>query len=281
LIMDRILQGPGARSWLVTASIIIMSLLVVVAVAGPWLSLPPPYAQDISMATQGPSGAHWLGTDQLGRDILSRLVAGSRFSLLIGFGAVAMGLLMGVPFGMLAGYYGRWVDALFGKAIDVILSFPGIVLALAVVAVTGPGVSNLVFAIGLRTVPVFARVARAETASLRQRDFIDAARAEGCRPYEILCWHILPNIVGPLAIIATLQTATAILIGATLSFLGVGISPEVPEWGSMINAGRPYMMRNPYLVLAPGFTLMLAMMALNIIGDYLRDKLDPRSRMIR
>jgi peptide/nickel transport system permease protein len=257
----------------------IVSLLIVLAVVGPRLPLPPPYAQDIFLATQGPTSAHWLGTDQLGRDILSRLVAGCRFSLIIGFGAVALGLLMGVPFGMLAGYYGRWVDALFGKVIDVLLSFPGIVLALAVIAVTGPGLLNLVFAIALRTVPVFARVARAETASLKQRDFIDAARAEGCRPYEILGWHILPNIVGPLAIIATLQIATAVLIGATLSFLGVGISPEVPEWGSMINAGRPYMMRNPSLVLAPGITLMLAMMALNIIGDYLRDKLDPRSGM--
>lgn len=277
--MDQLFKGSGGKSWLVTVSFFIMSLLLVVAIVGPKLPLAPPYAQDISIATQGPSSVHWLGTDQLGRDILSRLVAGSRFSLIIGFGAVVLGLLMGVPFGMLAGYYGRWVDAIFGKVIDVLLSFPGIVLALAVVAVTGPGILNLVFAIALRTVPVFARVARAETASLRQRDFIDAARAEGCRPYEVLGWHILPNIVGPIAIIATLQTATAILIGATLSFLGVGISPEVPEWGSMINAGRPYMMRNPSLVLVPGITLMVAMMALNIIGDYLRDKIDPRSNM--
>jgi len=266
---------------LVKASLAIMGILIVIAVLGPLLPIADPYAQNISKSMQMPSLAHWLGTDQLGRDILSRLVAGSRFSLVIGFGAVVVGLVIGVPFGMLAGYHGRWVDAVFGKIVDVLLSFPGIILALAIVTVTGPGVGNLIFAIGLRTIPMFARVARAETLSLKQRDFVEAARALGCRNYEIMLWHILPNIVGPLTIVASLQSATAILIGATLSFLGVGVSPEIPEWGSMINAGRPYMMRHPYLVLAPGVTLMVAMMALNIIGDYLRDRLDPRSRVRR
>jgi peptide/nickel transport system permease protein len=266
---------------LVKASLVIMGILVVIAVVGPLLPLANPYAQNISKSMEMPSLAHWLGTDQLGRDILSRLVAGSRFSFVIGFGAVVVGLVIGVPFGMLAGFYGRWVDAVFGKIVDVLLSFPGIILALAIVTVTGPGVGNLIFAIGLRTIPMFARVARAETLSLKQRDFVEAARALGCRNYEIMLWHILPNIVGPLTIVASLQSATAILIGATLSFLGVGVSPEIPEWGSMINAGRPYMMLHPYLVLAPGVTLMVAMMALNIIGDYLRDRLDPRSRVRR
>jgi peptide/nickel transport system permease protein len=266
---------------LVKASLVTMGILVVIAVVGPLLPLANPYAQNISKSMEMPSLAHWLGTDQLGRDILSRLVAGSRFSFVIGFGAVVVGLVIGVPFGMLAGFYGRWVDAVFGKIVDVLLSFPGIILALAIVTVTGPGVGNLIFAIGLRTIPMFARVARAETLSLKQRDFVEAARALGCRNYEIMLWHILPNIVGPLTIVASLQSATAILIGATLSFLGVGVSPEIPEWGSMINAGRPYMMLHPYLVLAPGVTLMVAMMALNIIGDYLRDRLDPRSRVRR
>lgn len=263
---------------LVAASMIVLVILVFCALFGPFLPLPDPYGQDISRTMESPSLSHWLGTDQLGRDILSRLVAGSRFSLLIGLGAVAVGLLFGVPLGMLAGYYGRWVDLLLGKLIDVLLAFPGIILALAVVTVTGPGVGNLILAIGLRTIPMFARVARAETLSLRQRDFVEAARAIGCRHHQIMAWHLLPNIVGPLTIVASLQTATAILIGATLSFLGVGISPEVPEWGSMINAGRPYMMRSPHLVLVPGFALIVAMMALNIIGDFLRDRLDPRSK---
>jgi len=258
-------------------SLVIITVLGLVALFGPLLPLPDPYAQNIMKALKLPSTDHWLGTDQLGRDLLSRIVAGSRFSLLIGFGAVLVGMAIGLPFGMLAGFYGRGLDRIFSWVIDILLAFPGIILALAIVAVTGPGIGNLIFAVGLRTIPVFARVSRAETLSLRQRDFVEAARALGCRPYEIMYWHILPNIVGPLMIVASLQTATAILIGATLSFLGVGVSPEVPEWGSMLNAGRPYMMRHPHLVLVPGCTLMIAMMALNVVGDYIRDRLDPRS----
>ena len=260
-------------------SVAIIALLVMLAIFGFLLPLRNPYAQNIMKAMELPSAEHWFGTDQLGRDLLSRIVAGSRFSLLIGIGAVSVGLLIGVPFGMLAGFYGRWVDATFARVVDVLLAFPGIILALAVVAVTGPGIGNLILAVGFRTIPVFARVARAETLSLSQRDFVEAARAMGCHPFQIMYSHILPNIIGPLMVIASLQTATAILIAATLSFLGVGISPEVPEWGSMINAGRPYMMKNPHLVLVPGVTLMVAMMALNIIGDYLRDRTDPRSMM--
>jgi len=262
--------------WSVRFGLAVIGLLGLVAVCGPLFPLPDPYAQNIVNALQLPSAMHWLGTDSLGRDLLSRIVAGSRFSLLIGFGAVAVGLAIGLPFGLLAGYYGGLVDTIFARVIDILLAFPGIVLALAVVAITGPGIGNLILAVGLRTIPVFARVSRAETLALRQRDFVEAARALGCRPYEVMYWHILPNIVGPLMIVASLQTATAILIGATLSFLGVGVSPEVPEWGAMLNAGRPYMMGHPHLVLVPGCTLMIAMMALNIMGDYLRDRLDPR-----
>jgi peptide/nickel transport system permease protein len=188
---------------------------------------------------------------------------------------------VGVPFGLVAGFFGRWVDAIFARVIDVLLAFPGIILALGVVAVTGPGTINLIFAVGLRTIPVFARVARAQTLSLRRREFVEAAFALGCRHWEIMLNHILPNIAGPLLVVASLQTAIAILIGATLSFLGVGISPEVPEWGSMLSAGRPHMLSYPHLVLVPGITLMVGMMALNIIGDYLRDWLDPRSQVIR
>ena len=251
------------------------------AVLSPILPLPDPYAQDIMKSNILPFTSHWLGTDQLGRDMLSRIIAGSRFSFLIGLGAVGVGIFVGIPFGILAGFYGRWLDAIFARVIDVLLAFPGIILALAVVAVTGPGVGNLILAVGLRTIPVFARVARAQTLSLREREFVEAARGLGCRHYEIMLYHILPNIAGPLMVIASLQTATAILIGATLSFLGVGISPEVPEWGSMLNAGRPHMLRYPHLVLVPGCTLMATMMALNIIGDYLHDHLDPRSPVVR
>ncbi len=267
--------------WSVKFSLAVIGLLGLAALFGFLFPLPSPYAQNIGNALQLPSPEHWLGTDSLGRDMLSRIIAGSRFSLLIGFGAVAVGLAIGLPFGLVAGYYGGLVDTVFARVIDILLAFPGIILALAVVAITGPGIGNLILAVGLRTIPVFARVSRAETLALRQRDFVEAARALGCRPYEIMYWHILPNIVGPLMVVASLQTATAILIGATLSFLGVGVSPEVPEWGAMLNAGRPYMMQHPHLVLVPGCTLMIAMMALNIMGDYLRDRLDPRFLVTR
>ena len=211
--------------WSVKFSLVVIGLLGLAAFLGFLFPLPNPYAQNIVNALQLPSAEHWLGTDPLGRDMLSRIIAGSRFSLLIGFGAVAVGLAIGLPFGLVAGYYGGLVDTVFARVIDILLAFPGIILALAVVAITGPGVGNLILAVGLRTIPVFARVSRAETLALRQRDFVEAARALGCRPYEIMYWHILPNIVGPLMVVASLQTATAILIGATLSFLGVGVSP--------------------------------------------------------
>jgi len=265
----------------VNVSIFITAILLFAALVGPFLPLQDPYAQNISESLKLPAKKNWFGTDQLGRDMFSRIIIGSRFSLLIGFGAVFVGFVFGLPSGLLAGYYGKWVDAIFTRILDVLLAFPGIILGLTVIAVTGPGVGNLIFAVGLRTVPVFARVARAETLSLCQRDFIEAARASGCLPRQIMQWHILPNIFGPLMIIASLQIATAILIGATLSFLGVGVSPEIPEWGGMLNAGRPYMTRSPHLVLIPGCTLMVTMMALNIIGDYLRDRFDPRISMIR
>jgi ABC-type dipeptide/oligopeptide/nickel transport system permease subunit len=265
----------------VKASLWFIILLGLLAAVGPLLPLANPYAQNLMKSNLSPSIDHWLGTDPLGRDILSRAIAGTRYSFLIGLGAVGIGIVIGIPFGMLAGFYGRWVDILFARVIDVFLAFPGIILALAIVAVMGPGVGSLILAVGTRTIPVFARVARGQTLSIRQRDFVLAARALGCRHREILSRHILPNIAGPLMVIASLQIAVAILIGATLSFLGVGISPEIPEWGAMLNAGRPHMMRYPHLVLVPGFTLMAAMMALNVMGDYLRDYLDPHHQVAR
>lgn len=260
-----------------------ISILGVIALLSPVLPLPDPYSQEIMESRIRPFTTikHILGTDELGRDLLSRLIAGTRFSFIIGMGAVAVGLLIGVPFGILAGFFGRIIDAVFSRVIDVLLAFPGIILALAVVAVTGPGLINLIIAVGLRTLPVFARVSRAQTLALRQREFLEASFALGCRRYEIMLYHILPNIAGPILVIASLQTAIAILIAATLSFLGVGVSPEIPEWGGMLSAGRPYMFSSPHLVMVPGLMLMAAMMALNIIGDYLRDRLDPRSMVIK
>ncbi|MEX2542899.1 MAG: ABC transporter permease [Trueperaceae bacterium] len=259
----------------------ILIVFVLSALIGPWLPLPDPYAQRIIASLEGPSLEHPLGTDQLGRDMLSRIVAGARYSLVIGLGAVGIGVLVGVPLGMLAGYRRGWLDKVFSRVIDVFLAFPGIILALMVVAILGPGLNSLVIAVGLRSFPVFGRVSRGETIALREREYVQGARALGSRGRRVLAKHILPNLAGPLLVVASLQTATAILIGATLTFLGVGISPEVPEWGAMMNAARPYMLRAPHLIIIPGVTMMIVMVALNTIGDYIRDRSDPFSQQIR
>lgn len=270
--LPRLIKAPV----LVWFSLAVLALFLFAALFGGVLPLPDPYRQDIMVSLELPSVEHPLGTDQLGRDILSRIVAGSRYSLIIGLGAVGLGIISGVPFGVLAGYLGGWTDRIFARVVDVFLAFPGIILALGVVAVLGPGLLSLILAVGMQSLPVFARVARAETLFLRDREFVLSARAIGLGPFGVMRRHILPNITAPIIIVGTLQIATAILIGATLTFLGVGMSPEVPEWGSMLNAGRPYMLRSPHVVLIPGITLMLVMMALNVVGDFLRDKLDPR-----
>jgi peptide/nickel transport system permease protein len=212
--------------------------------------------------------------------MLSRIVAGSTYSLIIGLGAIAVGILSGVPLGMLAGYHRGPLDQLVTRVVDVFLAFPGIILALVIVAILGPGLFSLVLAVGMRSFPVFARVARAETLALREREFVQGARALGSDTLRLLLRHVFPNLLSPLMVVATLQMATAILIGATLTFLGVGISPEVPEWGAMMNAARPYMLRAPHLIIVPGVALMLVMLALNLVGDYLRDRSDPYTRRL-
>jgi peptide/nickel transport system permease protein len=178
---------------------------------------------------------------------------------------------------MLAGFRGGWLDALVTRVVDVFLAFPGIILALVIVAILGPGLFGLVLAVGLRSFPVFARVARAETLSLREREFVQGATALGSSAERILARHVFPNLASAVTVIASLQMATAILIGATLTFLGVGLSPEVPEWGAMMNAARPYMLRAPHLIVIPGLALMVVMLALNLVGDWLRDRSDPFS----
>lgn len=276
--MTRSPRGRHRRPAGVWLSIAILTAFVASAAFGPLLPLPDPYAQQLIASLEGPSAAHPLGTDQLGRDMLARIVAGSRYSLLIGLGAITVGVLSGVTLGMLAGYHRGPLDQVVTRVIDVFLAFPGIILALVIVAILGPGLFSLVLAVGLRSFPVFARVARAETLALREREFVHGARALGSNNPRVLARHVFPNVVSPLMVVATLQMATAILIGATLTFLGVGISPEVPEWGAMMNAARPYMLRSPHLIIVPGVALMLVMLALNLVGDYLRDRADPYTR---
>lgn len=275
-------RGSIGRLWislLVFISLSVLALLIFAAFFGPYLPLPDPYAQNLTRSLEMPSAKHWLGTDQFGRDQFSRIVAGARFTLVIGVGAVGFGFFVGSLFGLLAGYFGRWIDALFTRVIDVMLAFPAIILALGVMAVAGPGLGSLILAVGVRSIPVFGRLSRGQTLSLREKEFVQSARAIGCSSARILLHHIFPNIANSLMVVGTLQVATSILTGATLTFLGVGMSPEIPEWGSMLNAGRPFMLQHPQLALAPGLILTLVMMALNVVSDYLRDRFDPRLRI--
>lgn len=276
-VTRRPVKSPHLPPFGVSVSVVILALFVVSAIFGPLFPLPDPYAQRLIESFEGPSWAHPLGTDQLGRDMLARIVAGARYSLIIGLGAIGVGALTGVPLGMLAGYRRGWLDQVVTRILDVFLAFPGIILALVVVAILGPGLSSLVLAVGLRSFPVFARVGRAETLALRERDYVQGATALGSRASRVLGRHIFPNLASALIVIASLQMATAILIGATLTFLGVGISPELPEWGAMMNAARSYMLRSPLLIIIPGLALMLVMFALNFVGDYIRDRADPFS----
>jgi peptide/nickel transport system permease protein len=253
----------------------IIAALTVVALLGPTLT-PDPYAQDLAHALQGPSGEHWLGTDQLGRDMLARIVLGSRLSLLIGLGATLFGLAVGGVIGTLSGYLGNLAESVAMRAMDGLIVFPGILIALMVITVAGTGVLNVVLAVGLRGVPIFARLAQTSTRAIRGRDFVVAARALGAPASRILVAHVVPSLVNSLVVLASLQVATAILIGATLSFLGVGIPPETPEWGAMLNGGRRYMLQQGQLVVYPGLAIMITILGINLFGDGLRFALDPR-----
>jgi peptide/nickel transport system permease protein len=255
--------------------LVIVLFLLVAAVAGPSVTQDP-YAQDLARSLEGPSGDHWLGTDQLGRDLLARLVLGSRFSLSIGLGATFLGLVVGGTAGMLGGYLGGIVDAIVMRAVDLLLTFPGILIALMVVAVTGTGLANVVVAVGLRGVPVFARVARASTLVAREHDSVMAARALGASTPRLLVRHVVPALANSLVVLAALQVATAVLVGSTLSFLGLGVPPETPEWGAMLNGGRRYMLQQGQLVVYPGLAIMLTILGINLFGDGLRSALDPR-----
>ena len=250
-------------------------VLLLAAAAGPGLTQDP-YAQNLARALEGPSGDHWLGTDQLGRDLLARLVLGSRFSLSIGLGATAFGLLLGGAAGIAGGYLGGAVDAAVMRVMDLLLTFPGILIALMVVAVTGTGLANVVVAVGLRGVPVFARVARSSTLVVREHDSVMAARALGASTSRLLVRHVVPALTNSLVVLAALQVATAILVGSTLSFLGLGVPPETPEWGAMLNGGRRYMLQQGQLVVYPGLAIMLTILGINLFGDGLRSALDPR-----
>jgi peptide/nickel transport system permease protein len=253
-------------------------LLVLAALLAPALAPYDPTAVSLALAYRGPGADHWLGTDEVGRDILSRVLHGTRLSLLTGFAAVGVALTLGLPIGMLAGFGGRAGDVLLMSLMDVLLAFPTLLLAILIVTILGPGVESAMLAVGLSSVPVFARLVRASALVIREADYVAAARAIGSRPLRVALRHVLPNATSALVVQSTLRVATAILTAAGLGFLGLGAQPPVAEWGLMLNQGRAYLQAAPHIVLFPSLAIMVAVLAFNLFGDGLNDALNPRLR---
>ena len=257
---------------------VLVAITLLAVTVGPWLSPHEADGFDMAGAFQGPSARHWLGTDQMGRDLLVRLMAGGRLSLLVGLGTVVLGIGIGVPLGLVSGAAGGKLDAVLMRAVDILLAVPALIVALAVIAVIGPGALNITFAIGLRSIPIYARIARAEVIGLMTRDFVQSARALGARPARILARHLLPNLAGSVVAISGLRMATGILTAASLTFLGLGVPAGEAEWGAMINEAKQYIRVHSYLVTYPGIAIMLSVLGFNLVGDALQDAINPRIR---
>ncbi|MGB4135180.1 MAG: ABC transporter permease [Microbacterium sp.] len=256
-----------------------LAVLVICAAAAPLLPIADPNAQSLSQRMLPPfSEGALFGTDELGRDILSRLVYGARVSLLVGLSAVLIGGVIGTVLGVLAGHYRGVVDDVISWLINVQLAFPFILLMIAVVAVLGPSLVNLIVVLGIGSWAVYARIARAEALSIGRRDYIAASRTLGVGDVRLLFRHVLPNVISPLIVIASFEVASMIVAEASMSFLGLGVGPDVPSWGSMISSGRQYMQSAWWLTTLPGLAIACAVLAVNVVGDSLRDRLDPRQR---
>ncbi|OUN01693.1 MAG: glutathione ABC transporter permease GsiD [Firmicutes bacterium ZCTH02-B6] len=258
--------------------LVIVTLFLAIAVVAPYIAPYDANEADFFRARQGPSQDHWLGTDELGRDVFSRLLYGARISLRIGIIAVAIGVGAGVPLGLIAGYYGRGVDNLIMRLVDIMLSFPSILLAIGLVAILGPGLNNAIIAVGVVAVPVYIRQVRASVLGVKEMEFVAAARAAGASDARIMLIHVLPQCISPILVQSSLQIASAILSAAGLGFLGLGAPVDVPEWGTMLANGRQYVFSAPHLTMFPGLAIMLVVMGFNLLGDGLRDALDPRMR---
>lgn len=256
-------------------------IIVILFLTALFADLIAPYSydeQDLLNMFQTPSAKHLFGTDEFGRDIFSRVVYGSRISLEVGFIAVGISLIIGGLIGAIAGYYGGRFENILMRAMDILLAIPEILLAIAIVAALGPSISNLMIAVGISSIPGYARLVRASVLTIREQEFIEAAKAVGSSDLRIIFKHILPNCMAPIIVQATIGVAIAILTAAGLSFIGLGIQPPTPEWGSMLSGGRSYIRDYPHMTLYPGLAIMVTIFALNLLGDGLRDALDPKLR---
>lgn len=258
----------------------IIIFLIIVAALAPVIAPYDPFEQDILARYKAPSADHFLGTDEMGRDILSRIIYGSRISLQVGLVSVALALILGVGFGLLAGYYGGKIDMVIMRFMDIMLAFPSILLAIGIVAILGPQLKNAMLAIGIINVPRFARIVRSSVLSIKESEYISAARALGAGDLRIVFKHLLPNAMAPLIVQTTLSIATAILEAAALSFLGLGAQPPSPEWGAMLSDARSSLQKAPWVATFPGLAIIFGVLGFNLLGDGLRDALDPKMKNV-
>lgn len=258
--------------------IVLLAILAISAIGAPIFAPYDPLALNMTHALAAPTGAHIFGTDEFGRDVLSRVLYGGRVSLPVGFIAVGIGAVLGIPLGLLAGYHGRALDAMIMRLMDIMLAFPGIILALVVISILGPSLNDVMIAVGISGIPSYARLVRGQVLQLKGNLYVDAARALGAPDRRILIVHILPNMVGPIIVLASLGVGFSILAASGLSFLGLGAQPPSPEWGAMLSTGRNYIQLAWWIATFPGLMIVLAVLAMNLVGDALRDAFDPRMR---
>lgn len=254
----------------------VVLMFVVVAVAAPWIAPYDPARTDFTALRQPPSDAYPLGTDEIGRDLLSRVVYGARASLQAGVISVLIAMLLGVPLGLVAGYYGGVLDELIGRVTDALLAFPFLILAVALAAALGPSLTNAMIAIGIASAPTFVRLTRGQVLAVRAEDYVQAAVALGARDLRLLTRHVLPNAFAPILVQATLTIAGAIIAESALSFLGLGVQPPTPSWGGMLNVAKNFLVQAPWMAIWPGLSIFVTVLAFNLFGDGLRDALDPR-----
>ena len=277
--------SPGRRAMLrlvrrrgAMLGLAIVLLFIAIALCAPLIAPYDPVQTSWTAVRKAPSAAYWFGTDELGRDVMSRVIWGARASLMAGLVSVFISMVLGVPIGLLAGYMGGWVDGLISRFTDAMLAVPFLILAIALAAFLGPSLTNAMVAIGVSAMPVFIRLTRAQVLSVKVEDYVEAARAVGNPHWRIALRHILPNTLPPLIVQATLTIATAIIAEASLSFLGLGQQPPAPSWGSMLNTAKDYIDNAPWMAIWPGLSIFLLVLSFNLLGDGLRDALDPRHK---
>lgn len=285
IIVTERVSGPWRDAWrafrrnkIAMAGLVMILMFIVIALLAPVIAPYDYKAQELTNRLKPPSSSHWFGTDDLGRDLFSRILYGARISLWVGTFSVMGSIVIGTLFGIIAGFYGKWADMLISRVFDILLAFPSILLAIAIVAILGPSLQNALYAIAIVNIPTYGRLVRAKVLSLKNEEYITAARAIGMKNSGILLRHILPNSLTPIIVQGTLGIATAIIEAAALGFLGLGAQPPAPEWGKMLSDSRQFIATAPWTVIFPGISIMLTVLAFNLMGDGLRDAMDPRMK---